>query len=108
MLKKIVLIVSVLLLVLAQMYLIYALQHGGVYAFTDLWKSFGVTQTDYSKFVFITIKWWWSLPAFCLLLLTLALFRPSLLRSSSAVVVSLVGVIALYWSVYAPALFINV
>ena len=108
MLKKIALISSVLLLVLAQMYFIYMLQHGGVSSLTDLWKSFGVTQTPYSRFVFLTIKWWWSLPVLCLMLLALALLRPSLLRSTGAVIVSLGGVIALYWSVYSPALLINI
>lgn len=108
MLKKITLATVVLFLVSAQAYFIYALQHGGTSVYADLWRSFGVNQTEYSKYVFHTIKWWWSLPGLCLSLLALALVRPTIFRSALAWITSLAGTIALYWSAYAPALFINI
>jgi hypothetical protein len=107
-LKTMAVIVIVLFFVLAQASFIYALQHGAAEGFTGLWAGFAVSQTGYSHFVFNTIKWWWSLPAVCLLLLLLAVARPTRLRSVLALVVSLAGVVALYWSAYAPALFIDV
>lgn len=106
MFKKIALVVTILLLVLAQSHFIYAVQCGGANAFAALWKGFGVTQTAYSQFVFRTIEWWWAVPVLCMLLLTVTAYRPTPLRRLAVIFVSLAGVVALYWSVYAPALFI--
>jgi hypothetical protein len=108
MLKKIVLILFVLLLTFAQIYLIYALQHGGVESFRDAWRTFGVRQTEYSLFVFNTIKWWWAVPTICLGLLALALRRLVALSVTVVVTASLTGTIALYWSVYSPSLMVRI
>lgn len=108
MIKKFVLVLVVLCLVLAQIFFIYAFQHGAASEFESLWRGFGVSQTEYSQFVFRTVKWWWSLPAFCLVLLALALRQTRKLHTTAVLLVSIVGTVALYWSAYAPSLFINV
>ena len=108
MFKKIALIVIVLLLALAQSHFIYAVQHGAGDAFTSVWSSFNVTQSGYSQFVFRTIKWWWALPVLCLLLASVAAWRPRSWGVTLALAFSFIGTIALYWSAYAPSLFIRV
>lgn len=108
MLKKITLIIIVLLLTLAQSYFIYAIQRGAGSAFASAWSSFSVTQTGYSRFVFNTIKWWWALPVLCLLFTSIAVWKTKTRYFILALVFSLVGTIALYWSAYAPSLFIHV
>ena len=108
MFKRIALIAMVLLLVLAQGYFIYAVQHGAADAFTGAWSSFNVTQSGYSQFVFRTIKWWWILPGLCLLVVGLATWRPTARHVGFALAFSFVGTVALYWSAYAPSLFIRV
>lgn len=107
MLKKILIVAIVLVLALAQGYFIHAAQHGAIEAFTGAWSSFNVTQSNYSQFVFRTIKWWWALPAICLLLVGFATWRPTVSRVILALSFSLIGTIALYWSAYAPSLFIQ-
>jgi len=106
--KKLVLIVVVLGLALAQVVFIYALQHGAASNFESLWRGFGVSQTEYSQFVFRTVKWWWGLPVFCLVLLALALRQTNKLLTTAVLLVSFIGTVALYWSVYAPSLFIDI
>jgi hypothetical protein len=107
MLKKILMTIGILILVLVQAYFIYAVQHGGAAAFANVWSSFNVSQTEYSKLVFGSIKWWWVLPALCSLLLVWALVRPKFIHSLATVIVSVTGVVALYWSAYGPDLFIK-
>jgi hypothetical protein len=106
MIKRLVVSGSVLLLVLAQAYIIYGVQQGGD-QFVALWSGFGVRQTDYSRFVFRTIRWWWGVPALTLMLMGLALLRSRLLFAAAAATVALLGTVALYWSVYGPALWID-
>ena len=108
MIKKLVLIVVVLCLVCAQAFFIYALQHGAASEFEGLWRGFGLPQSEYSQLVFRTIKWWWSLPAFCLVLLALALWRNRKLHTTAVLLASFIGTVALYWSAYAPSLFVDV
>ena len=108
MLKRILLVAIVLVLALAQGYFIYAVQHGAVDAFTGAWSSFNVTQSGYSQFVFRNIKWWWALPGICLLLVGVATWRPTVPRVVLALSFSAIGTIALYWSAYAPSLFIQI
>ncbi|MGY0612909.1 MULTISPECIES: hypothetical protein [unclassified Luteimonas] len=108
MFKKIALIVIVLLLALAQSYFIYAVQHGAGGAFTSAWSSFNLTQSGYSQLVFLTIKWWWALPVFCLVLVGIAVWRPKIRHVTLALTFSFIGTIALYWSAYAPSLLIRV
>ncbi|WP_442682811.1 hypothetical protein ACSBPQ_14645 [Stenotrophomonas sp. JC08] len=108
MLKKLVLIVIVLLLALAQSYFIYAVQHGADDAFAGAWSSFNVAQSEYSQFVFRTIKWWWALPVLCLLLAAIAAWKSKTRLVFLALVFSFIGTIALYWSAYAPSLLIRI
>ncbi len=105
--KKLALIVVVLGLVVAQVIFVYTFQHGATSQFESLWYSFGSSQTGYSQFVFRTIKWWWTLPAICLVLLALALWRPRRFRITIALLASFIGTVALYWSAYAPSMFID-
>lgn len=108
MLKKLLFVAVVLVLVLAQGYFIYAVQHGAIDAFTGAWSSFNVAQSGYSQFVFRSIKWWWALPAICLLLVGFVTWRPTVFRVVLALSFSLLGTVALYWSAYAPSLFIQI
>lgn len=106
--KKLVLIAIVLLLALAQSYFIHAVQSGGAEAFSNLWNSFGVSPSAYSRFVLGTIRWWWALPVICLLLAGLSAWRGRTRSIVLAAVFSLIGTVVLYGSVYAPSLFIQV
>lgn len=108
MLKKLLFVAVVLVLALAQGYFIYAVQHGAIDAFNGVWSSFSVTQSGYSTFVFRSIKWWWALPGICLLLAGFATWRPTAFRVILALSFSFIGTIALYWSAYAPSLFIQI
>lgn len=106
--KKIVFTLFVLILISAQVFLIYALQHSGADDFRGVWRSFGTQQTDYSRFVFRTIEWWWVLPVVCLVLLALTLKRSTAFRVALTIVASLVGTVAVYGSVYSPAMMIRI
>lgn len=98
----------ILLTALAQAYFIYAVQHGGAGAFSNVWSSFDAAQPSYSTFVFATIQWWWSLPLACLVLAgtSVLLRKPRL--AAFTLVFSCAGTIALYGSAYAPSLFIQI
>lgn len=98
----------VLLLVLAQGYFIYAIQHGAGNAFAETWAGFDIVQSGYSHFVFRTIKGWWSLPMLCLCLATVAAKSGWSRHAALALTVSVVGIIALLAAAYAPGLFISV
>ncbi|WP_425915370.1 hypothetical protein [Pseudomonas sp. GWSMS-1] len=107
--KKFVLAATIAIFVLAQAFFIYALlQPETDNYFASLWSSFGVQQTSYSKFVFKTIQWWAVLPVICLALGILAIKRSSKSISLFAISASALGTIALYWSAYAPTLFISI
>jgi lipoprotein signal peptidase len=107
--KKVLFWSFILLFVFAQSYFIYALlQPETAKSFTQLWYSFGVERTAYSKFVFRTIQWWVVLPFLCLGLAFSALSRASKWLPLAAIAVSFSGTVALYWSVYAPALLVYV
>jgi hypothetical protein len=94
---------------MAQAFFIYALaQPETVNYFANLWSSFGVQQTSYSKFVFETIQWWAVLPFICLVLGVLAIKSSSKTIWLFAISTSILGTIALYWSAYAPTLFISI
>lgn len=107
MIKKISLALFVVVLTGIQAFFIYALQDGGAEQFRDVWADFDVSQTEYSKFVFNSIQWWWSLPALSLTFLASALKRPTILRMALAIATSLIGTFALLWAVYSPALMIK-
>ena len=98
----------VLLLVLAQGYFIYAIQHSASNAFAETWAGFDIVQSGYSHFVFRTIKGWWSLPMLCLCLATVAAKSGRSRHAALALTVSVVGIIALLAAAYAPGLFISV
>ena len=106
--KRIAIVVMVLLLVLAQGYFIYAIQHGAGNAFAETWAGFDVVQSGYSHFVFRTIKGWWSLPMLCLFLAAVAAKSGRTRHAALALTVSVVGIIALLAAAYAPGLFISV
>jgi hypothetical protein len=106
--KRIAIVVMVLLLVLAQGYFIYAIQHGAGDAFAETWAGFDIVQSGYSHFVFRTIKGWWSLPMLCLCLATVAAKSGRTRHAALALTVSVVGIIALLAAAYAPGLFISV
>ena len=106
--KRIAIVVMVLLLVLAQGYFIYAIQHGAGNAFAETWAGFDIVQSGYSHFVFRTIKGWWSLPMLCLCLAAVAAKSGRTRRAALALTVSVVGIIALLAAAYAPGLFISV
>ena len=108
MFKRIAIVVMVLLLVLAQGYFIYAIQHGAGSAFADTWAGFDVVQSSYSHFVFRTIKGWWSLPTICLLLAAVAAKSGRTSHAALALTVSVVGIVALLAAAYAPGLCISV
>lgn len=107
--KKVAFLISVAMLAFAQAYFIYALlQPGAADSFAEVWSSFGTAQTTYTQFVFSTIRWWIALPLICLTLGVIAVLKPSRYQALIAFCVSVAGTIALYGSVYAPALFIKV
>jgi hypothetical protein len=107
MFKRVTFIATVLLLVSAQSFFIYAFQHGAGDAFVNLWSSFSATQTGYSQFVFRTIKWWWVLPVLCLLLAGIAVWTLKTRYVLLCLAISFIGTVALYGSAYAPLLFIR-
>jgi hypothetical protein len=107
MFKTLALLVLVLL-ALAQGYFIYAVQHGGAGALGSVWSSFDIAQSGYSVFVLDSIRWWWALPVTGLLLAGLSVWKGKRRYAVMAVVLSLLGTVALYGSVYAPSLLIQV
>ena len=108
MLKKILLVLTVVLLVAMQALFIYALQHGASEQYMSIWSGFGVSVPEYTKFVFRTAAWWWVGPVSCLSLLAISLYRRSRMVGVAACVLSAALVFALYWSAYAPQLLVRV
>lgn len=106
--KKLAFAAIILLSVLAQGYFIYAVQHGGAGAFNNVWSGFDSAQSSYSTFVFATIQWWWSLPLACLALAVTSVLRRRPRLAALTLIFSCAGTIALYWSAYAPSLFIQI
>jgi len=106
--KKLIFGISILFFIAAQSYFIYGLlQPETAESFRQLWASFGIKQTAYSTFVFRTIQWWVALPILCLGLAVFALLRSSKLFLFITILIGFVGTVALYWSVYAPALLVQ-
>lgn len=106
--KKFVFAATIAIMALAQAFFIYALiQPNTANSFANLWSSFGIQQTSYSKFVFETIHYWAVLPVICLALGFFAIKYSSKSISLFAISASTLGTIALYWSAYAPTLLIS-
>ncbi|MFT7185016.1 MAG: hypothetical protein ACI84K_000388 [Pseudohongiellaceae bacterium] len=108
MFKILFLVVPVIAMIVAQSLFIYGIDSGGSKQHLELWNSFNINQTDYSKFVFSTIKVWWALPVACVIGLVLSLYYSLKKLAFLAFVFSLVGTVALYWSAYAPELMIKI
>lgn len=107
MIKIVLLAVPVIVMMVAQGFFIYALGHGGAEQFIKAWDSFNITQTDYSKFVFSTIDFWWGLPIVCILGLFWSLYKSLVKLAVLTILFSLVSTIALFWSAYSPELLIK-
>jgi hypothetical protein len=108
MLKILFLVVPVIAMVIAQSLFIYGLGNGGSEQYLEHWHSFNISQTDYSKFVFSTIKIWWALPIACVIVLALSLYYSLKKLAFLAFVFTFLGTVALYWSAYAPELMIKI
>jgi hypothetical protein len=108
MFKTLLLVVPFIVLVTAQSWFIYSIGGDGAKQFLDLWRSFGIVQTDYSKFVFSTITVWWVLPILCLLGLIIPLYYSVKKFALLALIFTLIGTVALYWSVYSPEMMLKI
>lgn len=105
--KKIVFWIIILACLMVQAIFIYCLSQPEIIEFfTDTWNVFDVEQTHYSKFVFSTIQWWGLVPIVCLSLAIYVSIHPSKIVSIIAIVLSLIGVLALLLALYSPALLI--
>ncbi len=108
MLKKIIFCLIILFIIIFQCLFIYALIHKGISLNTSLWESAHIQQTPFSKFIYKTIKLWWGLPAICLFLLFISLWKPNKWTVVLTFLISITGVIALLWSTYDPSMLIDV
>lgn len=95
-------------MVIAQCVFIYSIGSGGADYFLNVWHSFNIQQTDYSKFIFSTIKVWWALPIACTIGLALSLYYSVKKLAFLAFMFTFLGTLALYWSAYAPQLIIKI
>lgn len=107
MIKKSLLVLLVFALVAMQSLFIYALGHGAAEQYMSVWSSFGVAVPEYTRFIFRTANWWWAGPVLCLVLLVGALYRRSRTMAAATCILSVVLVVALYWSAYAPSLIVR-
>jgi len=80
----------------------------GTDSFSGVWQSFGTQQTDYSRFGFRTVELWWVLPVACLAHLALTLKRSTAFCVALTIAASPVGKVAVYASVYSPAMMIRI
>ena len=107
MFKKLLLVFPFLILLFIQCWFIYHIDIGGGAKIIGLWNYFDIIQTDYSKFIFSTIRFWWALPVLCVLGFTISLYYSAKKYTLLILVLTLIGTIALCWSVYAPELLLN-
>ncbi len=103
MVKKIIFATSLILvvcLIAHQSAFLYAMNTGQFDIFRDTWRDFGVTQTEYSIFVFKHAKFLWGVPIICSSVAIAALVVRKNILLILAVILTVICDVALLWSIY--------
>ncbi|NAR98885.1 hypothetical protein [Acinetobacter haemolyticus] len=104
--KKILFSLIVLGVISLEFFIVYAI-HFRSYEFLGLWESFGIEQTQWSRFVFDTARFWWWLPKMSVVLWVYTLKNFQIKTVLLTLIFNLLIIFSLLWAIYEPTMIID-